>query len=156
APFLGVGTMSNSHRPARPHSPSPRLRLEPLEDRSVPAALLVTDPGDSGPGTLRQAITDANTATGADAITFDPALTGQPSTPPTALPDITDALTITGPGQTALTVQGHAGDRVFQVDTGVTATIADLTVTGGSPTTGSGGGVLNNGTLTLQHVALSG
>jgi hypothetical protein len=149
--------MSNSYRRLRPHAPSParRLGIELLEDRSVPATFLVNVPGDTGTGTLRQAITDANTATGADDITFDPALTGQTIALASALPTITDTLTITGPGQTALTVKGAAGNRVFQVGAGVTATITDLIVTGGSPGA-NGGGILNNGTLTLQRVTVSG
>jgi hypothetical protein len=37
-----------------------RLQVETREDRLAPAILVVTDAGDSGPGTLRQKILDAN------------------------------------------------------------------------------------------------
>jgi hypothetical protein len=59
--------------------PYTRLHLEALEDRQAPAVLTVTDPGDSGPGTLRQAILDANneaTHPGPDTVAFAPALAG--------------------------------------------------------------------------------
>src|SRR5262245_53083579 len=52
------------------HRRHSRLRVESLEDRSVPAVFTVTTTDESGPGSLRQAITDANAATGADTITF--------------------------------------------------------------------------------------
>ena len=46
-------------------------RAEGLERRTLLATLVVNDAGDSGPGTLRQAILDANTLTGPDTITFN-------------------------------------------------------------------------------------
>src|SRR5438034_9885496 len=46
---------------SRPASPlRSRLKLERLEQRDVPAFFFVTSTNDSGPGTLRQALTDAN------------------------------------------------------------------------------------------------
>jgi hypothetical protein len=45
-----------------------RLELQILEDRLVPAPVVVTSVADAGPGTLRQAVADANTG---DTITFD-------------------------------------------------------------------------------------
>src|SRR5262249_31149020 len=131
------------------------IRLEPLEDRTVPATFTVTNLDDAGTGSLRQAITHTNAAGGPDDITFDPSLTGGTITLAGALPTITDPLTVTGLGQAALTVKGTTGIRVFRIDAGVTATITDLTVTGGS-VAGPGGGILNNGTLTLQRVTVSG
>jgi hypothetical protein len=44
---------------------------------AVPAAaILVTNLSDAGPGSLRQAVIDANTNVGADVITFQSGLTG--------------------------------------------------------------------------------
>ena len=66
-----------------PRKSAPRRRpafrrplLERLEDRALPSAYVVTTTADSGPGSLRQAILDANTAgTGTaanpDLIAFD-------------------------------------------------------------------------------------
>ena len=42
--------------------------------------LVVTDPGDSGPGTLRQAITDANANPGPDSISFQIGVPGSSQT----------------------------------------------------------------------------
>src|SRR5947208_2059572 len=56
-----------------------RLRLENLEDRSLPAIFTVTDTNDDGPGSLRQAILDANAAVnvgGPDEIHFNIAGSG--------------------------------------------------------------------------------
>src|SRR5262245_12441731 len=51
-----------------------RLTLERLEDRTAPA--VVTSTADSGPGSLRQAILDANSNPGPDQITFQDLGTG--------------------------------------------------------------------------------
>ena len=59
--------------------------------------------------------------------------------------------TITGPAA-GVTVSGGGLSRVFQVDSGVTATISGLNISGGS-TTGDGGGLDNyGGTTTLTNV----
>src|SRR6185437_10022240 len=59
----------------------------------------VTNLGDGGPGSLRQAILDANAAPGADTITFSSSASGTIALAST-LPTINDAagLTIAGPG----------------------------------------------------------
>lgn len=57
----------------------PRLGMETLEDRTTPATFTVLNNLDAGVGSLRQAITDANAAMGADTIDFDPAVIGQQS-----------------------------------------------------------------------------
>jgi hypothetical protein len=60
----------------------------------------VTSTGDSGAGTLRQAILDANAHPGADTIDFDIAGSGVHTiSPASALPPITDAVTINGYSQ---------------------------------------------------------
>jgi hypothetical protein len=46
------------------------LGVELLEDRRVPTAYSVSTTGDSGPGSLRQAILDANSNPGPDTIQF--------------------------------------------------------------------------------------
>ena len=75
--------------------------LEVLEDRRVPSIFSVTNTADSGPGSLRQAILDANANPGADMITFN--IPGpnphviQPSS--SDLPTITDSVFIDGTTQ---------------------------------------------------------
>ncbi len=55
-----------------------RPRLEWMEDRTLLAAFLVSNTGDSGPGSLRQAILDSNAAAGAT-NTIDFAIPGSGS-----------------------------------------------------------------------------
>src|SRR5467141_4130270 len=64
------------------------------------ATFPVINTNDSGAGSLRQAITDANTTAGADTITFNISGAGVHTiTPLTALPNITEAVTIDGYSQ---------------------------------------------------------
>lgn len=89
-----------------PANPAPAFRpaVEGLEDRLAPATFTVTNTKNTGAGSLRAAITAANAATGADTIAFNIAGTGTHTILPTsALPAITDAVTIdagTQPGFT--------------------------------------------------------
>src|SRR5262245_62490994 len=57
-----------------------RPRLEPLEDRLAPATFTVRNTNDSGADSLRQAIIDANAASGADTIAFDGTVFNTPQT----------------------------------------------------------------------------
>lgn len=68
-------------------------------------------------------------------------------------------LTIAGAGARSVMVDGGGGDRVFQVASGVTATISGLTLTNGRADNTNGfygGDLINNGTLTLDHVHVTG
>jgi CSLREA domain-containing protein len=62
--------------------------------------------------------------------------------------DLTRSVTITGAGARQTVIDGSGIDRVFDVASGVTALIADVTVTGGL-VDGGGGGIASAGTLTL-------
>jgi hypothetical protein len=122
-----------------------------LEDRWLPSTLVVTDPGDSGPNTLRGRIAAANPA-GGDTITFASGISQIKLTSGGLTLDRN--LTITGPGSAALTVGRDPNVvttfGVFVVNSGVTATVSGLTVVGGD--TSSGGGFSNGGTLGLTDV----
>ena len=77
------------------------------------AGFVVTNLNDSGAGSLRQAILNANAAAGADTITFSVTGTIQLLS---SLPDITDTagLVIDGPGQKSLTLSaGYAGHLMW-------------------------------------------
>src|SRR3954471_20591744 len=64
------------------------------------ATLIVSNTGDSGAGSLRQAILDANATNGLDTITFQiPGGGPYTITPASALPAITDAVLIDGTTQ---------------------------------------------------------
>src|SRR5438874_2103771 len=96
-----------SARPRRPVSPRARPLLRALEDRIAPATFTVTNIGDAGAGSLRDAISQANANPGFDTITFDPTTFGTSQTIAllTALPQLTDSLKINGPGSGLVTVQ---------------------------------------------------
>src|SRR5262249_56202200 len=71
--------------------------------------------------------------------------------------DITDSLTINGPGASALTVSGNHVSRVFGLAGNPTVSIADLTVANGWTSGTPGGGIsMTGGSLTLDRVAVSG
>src|SRR5262249_21324227 len=132
-------------------------RLELLEGRTLPSTFTVLNLADSGEGSLRQAILDANSPAypGADVIRFADGLSGTIPLTGGQL-SITDDLTIDGPGQNKLTVSGNTACRVFRIaGAGPDVAISGLTFANGRTTdilgssffgvyTG-GGGILNNG-----------
>jgi hypothetical protein len=158
---------------------SVRPLLEVLETRVAPATFTVTNTSDSGAGSLRQAILDANAASGADTIVFGPLFTTPQTISLTTTPDttnpsaltITDSVTITGPGANLLTVRRDPTApqmRIFDVNGGspgsnvITVSISGMTISGGS-TAGNGtsppGGFNGDGAALLMysdHVTLDG
>lgn len=134
--------------------PGFRPRLEPLEDRSVPATFTVLNLADAGAGSLRQAVLDANALPGADTVRFAGGLVGTIGLTTGQL-SIPDHLTVDGPGADLLAVSGSGQSRVFNISGGRKVAIDDLTITEGRAV-GDGGGILNTGgTLTLDRVVLS-
>jgi hypothetical protein len=118
---------------------------------------IVTTTADSGAGSLRQAIIDANTADTADTITFSVSGT---ITLASALPTIIDTgvLVIDGTGQ-AVTISGNSLHRVLEVSSASTVSLIRLTIVGGNATTLSppfGGGILNYGDLNVTETTLAG
>jgi FG-GAP-like repeat len=83
-----------------------RPRLEVMEDRTLLSTFLVTNSGDSGPGSLRQAILDSDAATGTtNTIDFAiPAPGVQAITPLSPLPTITDTVLVDGESQPGYSV----------------------------------------------------
>src|SRR5918995_972794 len=106
------------------------------------ATYTVTNNADSGEGSLRQAIIDANTSTGvADTINFELGSSAATITLTSSLPPITDGagLTIDG-GSADVTISGASQYRVFEVGPGAKLTLSNLTVANGADATASGGG----------------
>lgn len=104
-----------------------------------PCATVVTNANDSGPGSLRCAITSAFTD---DAITFAPNIGPQINLISGELL-IQKDLTILGPGAKVLTVSGSSVSRVFHVSV-ARVTMSGLTIANGmAPLVGasSGGGI---------------
>lgn len=128
-----------------------------LESREVPAPFLVTSNlDDGGAGTLRWAIELANATAGADEIVFDTGVSGTIILNGSQL-SITDELTIAGPGADQLAVSGNNFSRIFNISSGVTASISGLTVKNGSAT--DGGGIFNpdrRSVLTVSNCVFSG
>src|SRR5215813_7647773 len=79
--------------------------VEALGVRIVPSTFHVTTLADSGAASLRTAVARANSHPGADTIVFDSGVTVTIALTSVEF-DITDNLTITGPGATKLTVSG--------------------------------------------------
>src|SRR5271170_1848132 len=85
--------------------------VQPLERRTMLSGVfIVTTTADSGAGSLRDAITDANTSAAASIITFDLPGTGvQTIEPLSALPTITVQIDIRG-------TTDSAGDPLIELD----------------------------------------
>jgi hypothetical protein len=117
---------------------------------TTPTAFTVVNTNDSGPGSLRDAITQANGGTGAT-ITFTVPGTITLASP---LPHIAATMTIDGAsaptytGTPVVAIDGNQGGTVFTTNPGTNVRLRALTIQGGRGTTG--GGILNNGTLTLD------
>ena len=112
--------------------------------------LTVTILADDGENTLRQALADAE-----DGDTID--ITANGTIELTSGMLLVDkSVTITGPGQDLLTVDGQQASRVFYIEPEKTVTISGLTITSGYALNSTGGGVHNAGTLTLKNCTLSG
>src|SRR5262249_58470227 len=130
---------------------NPRLGIEILEDRTLPSTFTVLNFLDSGPGSLRQAILDANAQPGADLIRFAPAARDGTIALASSGLSITDDLTIDGPGANRLTVSGNDASRVFRIGSGVSVDIHDLTIAHGRADNSAG--IWNaGGSLSLTHV----
>ena len=118
----------------------------------VHATQTVTNTNDNGPGSLRQAIAQASAG---DTIQFAPGLSGTLTLTSGELL-LDKNLTITGPGAGQLAVSGNHTSRVFEISTGVTVVLSELTVENGYDNTSGGGGLLNDGTLTLTNSTIAG
>ena len=134
--------------------------VQPLEGRRLLSAFTVdSTAGDGSSGTLRWAIEQANATSGANTIDFDPTAFATAKTIALAsgqleLSNTTGPLTIDGPSA-GVTIDGGGLGRVFQIDPGVAASFSGLTIVGGD-VTGSGGGLYDEGTLTLTGCTVSG
>ncbi|MBK8266794.1 MAG: thrombospondin type 3 repeat-containing protein [Planctomycetes bacterium] len=100
------------------------------------ATLTVTNTNDAGAGSLRDAITQANGAAGADVIDFAAALTGTIALG-SDLPTITEELTIAGPGPRVISISGGNARRILNAEAKLT--ISGLRLANGF--TDRGGGI---------------
>ena len=129
-------------------------------------SFVVTNTNNTGAGSLRQAITDANAIAGSDTIVFNIPTSGPGCefgvctiSLATALPDLTTDVVISGPGANLVTVQ-RSEDlatplfSIFTIPQNVTVTISGLMITNAdSPQ--NGGAIRNFGALTLTGLIFS-
>jgi hypothetical protein len=120
-------------------------------DIPAPTSLVVTSLDDTtANGTLRWAITQANATAGGiyDTITFGVDGTVTLSS---ALPQITQNVTITGNGRTQTIIDGNNLYRIFNVPSGRSLTVSDMTLKQGQAT--NGGLIYNSqGTVVATNI----
>jgi hypothetical protein len=151
--------MSRAHRTIRARmkrarSSDYRPRLEALEVRCLPSIITVTSTADSGSGTLRSALINAQNG---DTITFN---LPKPSTiqlTSTSL-SVNGTVTIAGPGPAALTINGNQTFSDLVIGAAAKVTMAGLTISDGGSGASGGGGINDSagGILTLSNCVISG
>ena len=123
------------------------------------STITVLSTADTGPGTLRAAIVQANQDQADDTITFAPSVTGTIELS-TALPDLSTGMTIAGPGPSVLTVARNSASAtpdfgIFNVDSSaIGVAISGLTITGGVVTSGASA-MENAGAVTVTNCTLT-
>lgn len=120
---------------------------------TVPAhatTIIVSNTNDNGPGSLRQALSIANEGDVIDATGISGVII---LTSGELL--VSGSITINGAGADLLAVDGNATSRVFQITSGHTVTISDVTIRNGHAPGSDGGGILNDATLTITNCTVS-
>ncbi|MBD0385252.1 MAG: hypothetical protein ICV54_01645 [Nostoc sp. C3-bin3] len=119
----------------------------------------VSNAKNSGAGSLRQAILDANALAGKDIINFgglfNDGLAHIISLSGSSL-SITDDLTIQGTNPGLLTISSDSASRVFDIGNGVTAAINGLNITNSYKNAGGGGAISNEGIFNLSNSTITG
>jgi len=114
------------------------------------ATFTVTNLFDSGTGSFRQAIFDANAQAGVDEILFNPGLSGGTINLTSGELLIADDLTINGLGADLLTVDAGGLSRVFNIDDGYP--FSDVLIDG---LTMTDGGISSRGNLVVTNSIIS-
>ena len=143
SPARGAGTTAGA--PAADQRGLPRLvnGLTDIGAYEVQVAT-VANLNDSGPGSLRQAILDANPG---DDIDFAPNLTGT-LTLTSGVLNVNQSVNIFGPASGDVTITSGGNGRIFNIDNlvpgpNIDVSITNLTVAGASDSSGSGGAILS-------------
>jgi len=116
----------------------------------------------NGAISLRAALAIFNDAADSLTISFDPTVfaagtlhTITLTQGPLSITNTTDTLTVQGPGPGTLAVSANNASGVFITYLGTTATIAGMTITQGDSAPSPGGGIDNNGILTVNNCVFS-
>src|SRR5438874_5530247 len=141
-PRRSLLTMSarRTRRPLR----SP-LRLQALEGRIAPATFTVTNNNNTGSGSLRQAVTNANSASGTDQIDFSSYFNVPRTITLASEISITGAVTIDGPSAANVIISGNNAVRIFNTQSapaGTSINLVDLTLTAGHVVNNEAGGAV--------------
>jgi predicted outer membrane repeat protein len=126
------------------------VRIDQLR-LNCPEAVTVTSSADSGPGSLRSALSAVCVG---GTVQFAPELAGQSIGLVSGPLTLAKNVTIDGTGAPGLKLSGGGSNRVVIVNAGTTATIRSLILADGFGWQ-LAGGVLNNGSLTLDRVLLT-
>jgi hypothetical protein len=130
------------------------------QDAPETATFTVTNLNDSGAGSLRQAIFDAGLVAGDDTINFANGLSGAITLTSGELL-INSNVAINGNASIAITrstATETPNFRILNIASGVSASISNLTISGGKLTNvvPQGGGIYNAGILSINNSSLSG
>ena len=113
------------------------------------ATITVTNANDGEPGSLRQALANANDG---DTIVFDASVLGIPVVFGELVVD--KSVTISGPGANTFPVDAYGRSRVFHITNGATVSISGLLIINGQ-TEERGAGILNDhSTLTVNNCTI--
>ena len=155
-----AGIPSNDQRGIGFSRTAGQIDIGAFERQVLPAVDTIVDESDgdfsSGDFSLREAIEQSNNSGFLDTIEFDPALFSSPRTIDLTLGELSitsSELAIIGPGEDLLTIDADASSRIFFVDSSSDVQLSEMTLTGGR-TTGDGGAVRTEGSLTLNSVTL--
>ena len=119
------------------------------------SSITVTNNGDGGTGSLRQAVADVCDG---GTIDFGPALSGQTIVLTSGELLVAANLTVKGPGAGQLTISGNNSARVFNIASGnFNVSLSGVTIANGKATNSTGGGLLtlSSGTVSIDSCAIS-
>ncbi len=152
--------------PVAPRRPLDRRRRSPLlclclglllSSHAAADTFIVNNNADTGTGSLRWAIDQANGRAGADIIVLDAALAGQTISIGSPLAPIAGDVTISGSAAAGVAVTGNNQQRVFFAQSGTivieAVTIRDGRARGGAGASGGGGGLGAGGAVFVNKDA---